>query len=234
MTQFVVLAGGLGTRLRGHLAPQLPKAMASVGGIPFIDRVLAQAALADVDDILLLLGHSAEAIVEHIGDSFEGVSVRHVIESRPLGTGGALRNAVELLDDRFVLVNGDTYVSVNVNGLVDALDISSVSLTLSEVADAGRFARVVVDSGRVIGFREKGPHGPGLINAGAYGLTRELIETLPQGESSLELDLLERDIKRLRPAYVMAGPPFFDIGIKRDWDAADRHFGLASPGLHGS
>jgi D-glycero-alpha-D-manno-heptose 1-phosphate guanylyltransferase len=222
--QLVVLAGGLGTRLRPALAAGVPKSMATVADRPFIDHLLDAGLRRGVDDVVLLTGHGAAVVERHVGSAHRGVRVRHSAEATPLGTGGALVGARRLLDERFVLVNGDTWADVDLAALVACLDRAPLALGLTRVDDAGRFGRVEVTGDVVVRLVEKGRDGPALINAGVYACRRELLDELPDtGPSSFERDLLEPLLSRLRPRWVPAGPDFFDIGVPDDLAAADRH-----------
>nr|WP_243862339.1 sugar phosphate nucleotidyltransferase [Frigoribacterium faeni] len=223
--QLVVLAGGLGTRLAGVLPDGVPKPMAEVAGRPFLDHLLDAALRRGVDDVVLLTGHRAEVVERHVGHEHRGVRVRHSVETTPLGTGGALRRAQHLLDERFVLANGDTWADVDLTALVARLDDAPLALGLTRVDDAGRFGRVEVDGDVVTALVEKGAPGPALINAGVYACRRELLDELPaEGRSSFEVDLLQPLLPRLRPRWVPTGPDFFDIGVPDDLRAADAFF----------
>jgi D-glycero-alpha-D-manno-heptose 1-phosphate guanylyltransferase len=227
VSQLVVLAGGLGTRLRDTLPPGLPKALAPVAGRPFVELLLDHALARGVDHVVMLAGHGADALRRHLGDRYRGVPVVHSVEPSPLGTGGALRHAGSLLHDAFVLVNGDTFVDLDPGAL---LDDGPLSLTVAHVDSTARFGGVVVgDDGRVVRFTEKGTSGPGLINAGAYGCRRILLDLFPdEAAFSFETDFLEPRLASLRPRAVEAAGAFFDIGVPTDHRAAHRHF--AEPG----
>lgn len=223
--QVVILAGGLGTRLRGTIPDGTPKPMAQVAGSPFLDHVLDAALRRGADRFLLLLGYEAEVIRRRVGRKYAGVPVDCSIEPYPLGTGGALRHARALLADRFVLLNGDTYAEVDYRRLVSKLDRARLVMSLVAVDDTQRFGRVSVRGGVVSGLREKGVGGPGLINAGVYGCRVDLLDTFPATDRvSFEQDVLAQQLTRLRPAYELATPTFFDIGVPQDYHAADAFF----------
>ena len=192
LMQFVVLAGGRGTRLKGAIPEGLPKPMAPVAGRPFLERLLDRAIDGGAHEVVLLVGHHSSAISDHFGSVYRGLPVRYSVETSPLGTGGALRNAVDSLAERFVLLNGDSYAEVDFRALVDHLDDGPLAMTLTRVVDAGRFGTVAVERGRAVRLVEKGTGGPGLVNAGIYACARELLAPLPRGlPSSFEVDVLE-------------------------------------------
>ena len=221
--QVVALVGGLGTRLRGAIPDGLPKPMAPIGERPFLEFLLDRAVEEGADEFVLLVGHGSHVITEHFGESYRGIPVRYSCEPEPLGTGGAVRFALGLLADRFVLMNGDTYVEAALRPLITATECSPLVLSLIEVSDTTRYGSVVIDGSRVVALREKGNNGRGLINAGVYGLTREAVLRLPEGQSSFERELLEPLVAAERPAYELVDAAFFDIGVAEDYAAATRY-----------
>ena len=239
--QFVVLAGGLGTRLAGTIADGVPKPMAPVAGRPFLERLLDLAIDGGAHEVVLLVGHRASAIIDHFGPAYRGLSLRYLVEETPLGTGGAIRNAVDALSEHFILLNGDTYAPVDFRALISHLADDPLAMTLAPVDDAGRFGAVDVDHDRVARLVEKGVPGPGLINAGVYACTRELVASLPEGRpSSFEVNVLQAHVPVLRPRYERTYGAFFDIGVPEDHARADAYFagvaearsrrGVRSPG----
>src|SRR5579884_979643 len=118
MIQAVILAGGLGTRMRPH-TETIPKAMLLVRGRPFIEHQIELLSVAGFRRFLLLVGWLGEQIEEQLGDGARfGVEIRYSYEPTPLGTGGALRNAADMLEPQFLLVNGDTLLAIDYPGLV--------------------------------------------------------------------------------------------------------------------
>ena len=223
--QFVVLAGGLGTRLKGTIPEGVPKPMALVSGRPFLERILDIAMDAGSHEVILLLGHQSSIIIEHFGSVYRGLPMRYVVEETPLGTGGAIRNSIDALAERFILLNGDSYAEVDFRALMKHLDNGPLAMTLTPVPDAGRFGTVVVENNRAIRFLEKGVRGPGLINAGIYACARELVASLPPGRpSSFEVDVLEAQLPELRPGFELTTSAFFDIGVPADYAEANEYF----------
>ena len=210
----VVLAGGLGTRLRSVL-PDRPKPMADIDGIPFLELLLRDVALADPGQIILCVSFMKEVIQEHFGDNFLGIPVLYSEESEPLGTGGAIKQAFDLfhLDDALVL-NGDSYVKVDYNKLLLSCRHDPLGLVLVHVEDANRYGRAEVADGRVLSLLEKSPeHTPGLVNAGVYKISRKLFSANLPRRFSFEKDVLEPDVRSLHPRFLTAEGYFIDIGI---------------------
>lgn len=224
LMQAVILAGGLGTRIRSALPEGTPKAMAPINGRPFLEFVLDQLASQGVTEYLLLTGYAAESIRNHFGHSFYDRPVHYSHETSPLGTGGAVSNALLHLRDEFILLNGDTFAVANFSELLQTLTTKSLGMTLASVQDVGRFGSARTEGGSVTNLIEKGRSGPGLINAGVYAVRRTLIESITQAVWSFENDLLSVRLGELLPNYIVAEGPFFDIGVPSDYAAATTYF----------
>ena len=225
--QAIVLAGGLGTRLRG-VVPDLPKPMAPVAGRPFLAWLLDQLADAGMERVVLAVGYRHEAISRHFGDRHRGVALRYSVEVVPLGTGGAMRLAAEQVDDDDVFVlNGDTYVELDHRAMHTAQVQAGAAMTMAvhRVDDAGRYGALDLDGSRVRGFVEKRRGGPGWINAGTYLLRRDLLRRIPPGcTHSFEQDLLVPQLQSIRPLAFAADGLFVDIGVPHDYARAQQLF----------
>jgi len=216
----IVLAGGLGTRLRG-VVDDLPKPMAPVHGRPFLALVLDQLVGAGFRAAVLATGYRHEAIREYFGEDYRGLALRYSVEREPLSTGGAIRLACEqaTAPDVFVL-NGDTYLELDFRAMMEAhvRAASHFTMAICHVSDVSRYGALEIDEGIVQRFREKGRSGPGWINAGTYVLGRELRARLrSQGAFSLEHDLLAPEVKSIRPLAFLASGLFIDIGTPEDY-----------------
>lgn len=225
--QAIVLAGGFGTRLRG-VVPDLPKPLAPVGGRPFLSIVLSQLRDKGFDLVVLSVGYRQELIREAFGDRFDGLSVGYAVETRPLGTGGAIRLAARLCSENDVFVlNGDSYVDLDFAAMLGRHREAGTALTVCavEVADAARYGRLLVEGPRIAGFAEKGSAGPGLINAGVYLMRRDLLETLGLPEAfSFENEVLTARLAELRPLAYQSSGRFIDIGVPEDYTRAQSMF----------
>ncbi|MBI5837419.1 MAG: NTP transferase domain-containing protein [Candidatus Eisenbacteria bacterium] len=222
-----VLAGGLGTRLAPAL-PGVPKALAPVAGEPFLAKLLRWAAAGGTERAVLLCGHLAPALegfARGWNAAGRGPVVDISVEPAPLGTGGAVRFALERLPEEFFLLNGDTLCPVPLGSMAEAHRRGGAAATLAAVHEAEGASRGALEmdqEDRVLGFAEKGRRGPGWINAGVYRLRRSLFEGLPAGAAaSLETDLLPAWIARgERVRAFRTDAPFLDIGTPADWDRA--------------
>ncbi|MFM1990459.1 MAG: hypothetical protein RJA99_3416 [Pseudomonadota bacterium] len=220
--QAVILAGGLGTRLRAAV-PDLPKPMAPVAGRPFLEILLRSLAARGVTRAVLSVGYRAEAITSYFGHAFEGMRIEHAVEHEPLGTGGATRLALGLCDaDPVLVTNGDTFLDLDLDALRSAWTGDEVPVLVArQVPDAGRYGRLVVHGDRITGFTEKGASGPGLINAGTYLVRRDLLARFPVGARfSLETDVLVPLAVDGGLRVFVAEGTFIDIGVPDDYALA--------------
>jgi len=219
----IVLAGGFGTRLAARL-DGVPKPMATVAGRPFLEILLAQLRRAGCARVLFSVGHLHQAIQDHFGVAFRGMEIDYVIESTPLGTGGAIRLALAQATEEAVLVlNGDTFLDTGYAGMLRFHAEAGAAATIAVVRqpDIARYGGVVIEGNRIVGFDEKGRSGAGWINAGAYVLSKGLAwPPRLQEEFSIERDFFVPEVARLRPAAYKVDGYFLDIGIPEDLDRA--------------
>jgi len=232
--QAVVLAGGFGSRL-AHITKDMPKPMAPVKNAPFLEYVLDHLVHCGVQEIVLAVSYKWQQIRDCFGDRFEGVPMRYSIEEQPLGTGGAIQQALEQLQAQDVIVvNGDTLFPVDIKGMFSLHEKhhALLSMAVKRVPDAQRFGRLLVDAdNRVTAFLEKGEGGSGLINGGVYVINRELfqIAEFPQ-RFSFESDVLEKKLRDIKPLAFLSDAYFIDIGIPEDYQRAEQEvsFGKGS------
>lgn len=218
----IVLAGGLGTRLQ-QAVPDLPKPMAPVCGQPFLEILLASLSRKGCRRVVLSLGHMAEIVVRHFGSAFAGMQLQYEIEATPLGTGGALRQALRQCKSEHVLIlNGDTYLDLEVEEIMMQWQRMQLPIiVLREVPDTARYGRVDTAEGRVVRFVEKGIPGLGLINAGAYVFPKDIAKHFPADEAfSLEADFLARAVGISPFQFFVSRGHFIDIGIPEDYARA--------------
>ena len=217
----IILAGGLGTRLRDAVA-DLPKCLAPVGQRPFLEIQVATLLAAGVEDIVLSLGYKADAVVDAVQHMAGRQRIRYVVEPSLLGTGGAIAFAMDSLGLAEVMVaNGDTYLDGDIGGMLLPLDRAGgewFRMAVVQVADRGRFGGVQLDTkGRVQGFLEKGAQGPGHINAGLYRLCRAVLPERASGPYALETAVLPGLVQRRAVAGLCISGNFTDIGVPEDY-----------------
>lgn len=235
LSQAVILCGGLGTRL-GELTASTPKPMLPVAGRPFLDHLIQEVARYGFSRVTLLAGQfGAQVQAAYDGRHLSGLAIDVVIEPSPMGTGGALAvaEAVGRLDPEFLLMNGDSWIDMNLTTVARHWQAARgtdpglrAQLLLQTVPDAARYGTVTLDDGRVTAFREKSPDSagqPGRINAGVYVLDRAVVALVPADRpSSLESDILPR-LVAARQVTGLAAPPgsyFIDIGLPASYAQA--------------
>jgi NDP-sugar pyrophosphorylase family protein len=207
-----------------------PKVLAEVAGRPYLSYLLDQLADASITDVVLLTGHRAEQVHDAFGESYRGMRLRYSVEPAPLGTGGALRRALGLLNtERVLLLNGDSYTEFDVVAFVEQHDgkKADISLVLSRMNDTSRFGRVDLDDAdRVVRFEEKRKDsGSGWINAGIYLIQREVIGSIPAGRAvSLERDLMPQWIETKRVFAHRTTGRFLDIGTPESYAVGESFF----------
>jgi NDP-sugar pyrophosphorylase family protein len=227
----LILAGGLGTRLRGVLA-DLPKVLAPVLGRPFLSHLLDALDAAGVRQVTLCTGYMAEKVEHAFGQKHKRLTLRYSREKQPLGTGGALRQAAaSQAGDCFLAMNGDSYVACDLAAFHawHRQHDFAASLVLTRVNDAARFGTVEADENGVIhGFHEKqGRAKPGWINAGVYLLSRDLLLSLPaQDVVSIERDGFPAWLTRQLGGFRVEAP-FLDIGTPESLAEAERFLSSA-------
>lgn len=223
-----ILAGGLGTRLR-QVVSDRPKVMAMVAGRPFLTHLLDQLVESGIRKVVLCTGYMADSIRQELGDRYRDAVLAYSVEQSPLGTGGALRQACEILEDRDLLIlNGDSYCGCDLAGFIAgrAASGAAAGMVLARVDDVSRFGAVQTDSrSRVESFIEKGAQtGPGWINAGIYLLPVSRIREIPSGGTvSLEREVMPHIIAGGLYGYQCSGP-FIDIGVPDEYQRAQRFF----------
>lgn len=222
MKEAIVLAGGLGTRLRS-VVPDLPKPMAPIGGRPFLDLLLAFLSAQGYGRVILSTGHLHQRVAEHFGSARGPLAIDYCIEAEPLGTGGAIRAALaHCHGDHALVLNGDTFLEVDTAALEALWAVHHEPvIVVREIADCARYGRVTLAEGRVSAFGEKAGGGPGLINAGCYLLPRDLFQGpgLPS-RFSFETDYLPQAVRQ-RPFRAQIGQGYFiDIGVPDDYARA--------------
>jgi D-glycero-alpha-D-manno-heptose 1-phosphate guanylyltransferase len=224
----VILAGGMGTRLRSVL-PDTPKVLAHVNGRPFITYLLDQIVDAGLNTAILCTGHLSSSVQDGLGEQYRTLQLRYLPEDEPLGTGGALRNAAYACGHHLMLaMNGDSFVDTNLSSYMQwhMRHAFPASMIVTRVSNSGRFGTVqFTGKGRIKSFAEKtGASDPGWINAGVYLFPSSWFQESPAMiPSSIERDVLPRWLDRGLYAYA-AEAPFIDIGLPETLAAASQFF----------
>jgi len=224
----VILAGGLGTRLRTIVADR-PKILAPICDKPFLSYILDQLIEVGIQYTVLCTGYLGEMVQASFGDHYGTMNLVYSKEQEPLGTAGAIRLAEGLFkSDLMLVMNGDSYYKTDLNKFRQwhMKKNSKATLLLTHVPDTGRYGQVKTAKNGVLEcFVEKGEGGgPGWINAGVYLLDRDFITTIPSGRPvSLEKEIFPDWIGRSIYGYHSEGH-FLDIGIPEDYEKTEEFF----------
>lgn len=229
----MILAGGFGTRIRPVLA-DCPKVLAPVNGRPFLAYLLDQLVSAGSERVILCTGYQGEQVHASLGERYGPATLIFSHEPDPMGTAGAIRQALPLVrSDPMLVLNGDSYCEVNLAAFLawHCERRAEGSMVLTQVMETGRYGRVDVDEmGVVVGFHEKKDlppqtNAPGWINAGIYLLSYHLITSIPTDRPvSLEREVFPAWVNRGFFGYC-GGGGFIDIGTPESYAEAERFLG---------
>jgi len=215
--QAVILAGGLGTRLR-PITQTVPKPMVPVAGVPYLEHQLRELARQGVRDIVLLTGYLGEQIEEYFGDGAGlGLALRYSREEHPMGTGGALRLAAGLLDKSFLIIYGDSYLPIDYPDVLTALNRSTAAAVVvvydNRLGDTSVQSNIDVDTHGFVARYEKGGEGLTYVEAGVLAFRQEVVDLITPGRVvSLEKEIFPQLISRRALLAYPTQQRFYDIG----------------------
>lgn len=222
--EIVILAGGIGSRLKS-IVPNKPKPMAKINGVPFLEILIKHLSRQGVSKIILSVGYKAEIIQEYFGCDFCEVEIQYSLEDEPLGTGGAIRLASEKLkNDKFLVINGDTFVDVDLKNFLE-FNLMSDELLMAAVpiSDASRYGTINLSGDLVVEISEKNNKGYGLINAGCYLINRKTLDSIDVGTAfSFERVLLPKLVAERSVRGLICKGDFIDIGVPEDYLVAQK------------
>ena len=226
----IVLAGGLGTRLRDTV-PGLPKPMAPIAGRPFLSCLLDYLGAEGFDHIVLSIGHLGTIISDYFGDRYRNIDISYALESSPLGTGGATLGAMgQCRENPFFVINGDTFLAHDYKAMHarHMAARANFSMAIRDVEDVSRYGRVVLEGDTPVRLEEKSAAGPGWVNAGVYLFDRSFFAGLHfDGPCSLERDIIAPGLSRANSRAFATSGYFIDIGVPADYQRAQVE--LANP-----
>ncbi len=226
----IILAGGLGTRLRGEVK-DTPKSMAPINGKPFLEYQLKQIHAAGLKRVILSTGYLGEQVQAYFGDSFMDMEILYSHEKEPLGTGGAVKLAFNQVKTPYAMIfNGDTMFKINLDMFFQRTieNLANVSIALRFVKDASRYGAVECDDEeRILSFNEKSKiQQPGLINGGIYLISSRYFRKFDLPEVfSLEKDFFAPQVREGYFSGQVFDNYFLDIGIPEDYQRAQDEFG---------
>lgn len=227
--EVIILAGGLGTRLKS-VVKDVPKCMAPVADRPFLSYLFDWLKKYDVSKIILSVGYLREVIEEwvDINKRFLPFEIEYAVEVEPLGTGGGIRLAMEKVhSDQAIVLNGDTFFDVNLSDLLQEHNThkSMLSIALKPMRDFDRYGKVDVENDVILEFKEKQYCDEGFINGGIYVLNKKspIFDNLPV-KFSFETEVLY-PLSKLGKVYGFKHDDYFiDIGIPDDYNKANVDF----------
>ncbi len=223
--QAVILAGGFGTRL-SHVVSDVPKPMAPIKNIPFLDFIIKQLQRHGFDNFVFLTGYKAEIIEDYFKNLPDTIFIK---EETALGTGGAILNAFNSLNDEFFIINGDTFFDIDFSLLEDFGKDKPCTIALRYTNNIQRYGFVEIDDTfKTISFVEKGnlPENriDGFINGGIYFMKKSVLEHFIKNFSgqfiSLETEIFPQFLKNNELFGLPLGGCFIDIGIPEDYQKA--------------
>jgi D-glycero-alpha-D-manno-heptose 1-phosphate guanylyltransferase len=227
MASAIILAGGLGTRLRSTV-PDLPKPMAPINGRPFLEHQMDYWIEQGVDHFVISVGYLKDTIINHFGQNYRGTSIDYAIEDNPLGTGGGLLLAVEKVkDDPVIVLNGDTFFEVNLSEMLSfhLSKSSSWTFALFRANESGRYMGMSLNENNAITSLKSGTEEVGrLANGGVYIInpvvlkqTRYKIGDKVSLEEGILAAIIEKNIALFGLEF---NARFIDIGVPEDYKRA--------------
>lgn len=218
-----VLAGGFGTRLRSVVS-DVPKPLAPVEGKPFLQYLIENWIEQGVREFVFLLHYEADQIINFLisaefSSSTLDLNIRYIVETEPMGTGGAVKYALEnyVIDGNFLVANADTWLGIGVEELIT---LSAPSIATVSVSNVSRYGEVNIKNGFIESFSEKRPTDQkGQINAGMYLLSAESFKQCTETHFSIEAAVLPKLIAEKKLRATVLECDFIDIGIPEDYKA---------------
>lgn len=214
----IILCGGLGTRLRSVIS-DVPKPMAPINNKPFLAFVLEYLKKQNISRVVLAVSYKYEIIQEYFGNSYLGMQILYSIEKEPLGTGGAILEALNLINSNSCYVlNGDTFFDVNLDRL--KLDNSDICVALKPMKNFDRYGSVDIDNNSYISaFNEKKFTSNGLINGGVYLIKKNIFNSFNLPNKFSFEEFFQENFLIFNAKATVFDDYFIDIGIPQDYKA---------------
>ena len=222
----LILAGGFGTRLSSVIG-SCPKPMAEIDGKPYLHYLLSYLKNFGVTEVIFSVFFMPEVIKDYFGKEFKDIKITYVKEPEPLGTGGAIYNAINILslEENILVLNGDNFLHINYADFFQYHRIldENFSIALTMVEDTSQYGSVEINkkTKRITEFNEKGITGKGLINTGSYLINAKFFAALNVPIIfSLEKDFLFPNVDKFKINYLINKEYFIDIGTPKDYQRA--------------
>ena len=219
----IILAGGFGTRLQNKLG-NIPKPMAPINNRPFLDYLLGYLIKNKVKRVIFSVYYQYQIIKNHYDDCYRNIDILYSIDTEELGTGGAIKNALLMVNDNHVfLINGDTYFNVNLSRLYKEhiANNNDITLSLKPMKNFDRYGIVETDSNaKVLSLKKKQYHDYGKIDGGIYLIKKNIFSVFKSSNKFSFNDFIKNNLKNLKVGSLLFDELFIDIGIPEDYDRA--------------
>ncbi|ELL5305903.1 nucleotidyltransferase family protein [Campylobacter jejuni] len=213
--QAIILCGGLGTRLKSVIK-DIPKPMAPINDKSFLEFIFEYLKKQGIKEVILAVSYKYEVIQEYFKDEFLGIKIKYSIEKEPLGTGGAIKEALKFIKNEAYVLNGDTIFDIDLKKLI--LNNSKICLALKQMNDFDRYGTVELDSKNYIKlFKEKEFKKQGLINGGIYFLNKDIFNDFTLQEKFSFEEFLQENYEKLKAKAHIFDNYFIDIGVPGDY-----------------
>jgi D-glycero-alpha-D-manno-heptose 1-phosphate guanylyltransferase len=222
----IILSGGLGTRLR-KAVPNLPKPMVPIHNRPFLEHQMDYWIEQGITRFILSVGYLKDIIINHFGNSYKGVTIDYAIENSPLGTGGALLLAAKNLNETFLVINGDTFIEVDLASLYKfhLKNISKWTLAFFRTNEFKRYMLINISpKGEILSLNSHESVESGPANGGVYLIEPSAINFFKvKNDEKISLE------NQLLPDFIYNGEKIFgkecegkfiDIGLPEDYNRA--------------
>lgn len=226
----VILAGGFGTRLQSVIT-DVPKPMADIKGKPFLCYLMDYLSSYTISKIMLSVGYKYENITNYFGSRYKNLDIEYVIEEEPLGTGGAIKKALEQVKGKAVIVmNGDTFFNLDIKKIVDFHFGKDAMLTIAvkPMHNYDRYDSIIFEDNKIMDFADKSFKSFGHINGGVYVLSKKILNYFGgfKKNFSFEIEFLRKTIHEITVYPFISDSYFIDIGIPEDYRKAQKELGL--------
>jgi len=227
--QAVILAGGKGQRLE-RLTKSIPKPMVKVNGVPFLEILLNMLKRRGLSNFLLLVGYHSKVLIDYFGDGSKfGLVIRYSIEKEFLGTGGGLKKAANLLDNEFLLINGDTYLDFDYSKFIafskNCKSICTIVSYNGEKFDDVEYNLRLDYNNLVLDYSKVGQkNNLNAVDAGVYFMRKNILEKIGNKVSSLEIEIFPSLIYKKQIMGFPTKERFYDIGTPTRLDDFKKFF----------
>jgi D-glycero-alpha-D-manno-heptose 1-phosphate guanylyltransferase len=215
----IVLAGGFGTRLR-TVVSDVPKPMASIKGVPFLVYIFNQLKKYGINRVILSVGYKYEIIQNYFGNNYEDIKIYYSIEDTPLGTGGAIKRAIDYVtEENIFILNGDTLFDVNLSDLYQKHRQLNTNVTIATklMNNFDRYGTIEMENSIITEFHEKQPLEIGYINGGVYCIKTHVFKKYNLPEQFSWEAFIEQNFNQIKIGSFISRGYFIDIGIPDDY-----------------